>query len=339
MKIGVIGCGYWGPNLIRNLNSLDGVNVTAACDLRPERLSFIARQYPAVASLTTDADELLRSTDLDAIVLATPVSTHFPLGMKALGSGKHVLVEKPFTLTVAEARQLIELAEQKRLRLMVDHTFVYTGAVETIRDLISAGELGDLYYFDSVRVNLGLFQHDVNVVWDLAPHDVSIMDYLLAREPRAVAATGVAHFDNDIENIAYISAFYDNNLLGHIHVNWLAPVKVRRTLISGSKKMVIYDDTEPSDKVKVYDRGIEMIRDKDQIYNILVQYRTGDMWAPKVDLTEALKKVSREFYGCVSEDRPARTDGAAGLRVVRILEAANESMRQGGVAVELRKHG
>jgi predicted dehydrogenase len=335
MKVGVIGCGYWGPNLVRNFNALDDVEVAAVCDIRKERLEFISRQFPAIGLLTTDAKEVLHSTDVDAIIIATPVSSHFSLGMEALSNGKHLLVEKPLTATVEQGDRLIALAENKHLRLMVDHTFVYTGAVQTIKKLIDDGELGELYYFDSVRVNLGLFQHDVNVIWDLAPHDVSIMDYLLDRPPRAIAATGVAHFDSDIENIAYVSAFYDDNLLGHIHVNWLAPVKVRKTLISGSRKMIIYDDTEPSEKVKIYDRGIDLVRDKDQIYNILVQYRTGDMRAPNIDLTEALKKVSLEFYASIHDGRAPLTDGHSGLRVVRILEAANTSMRQNGQAVYL----
>jgi len=335
MNIGVIGCGYWGPNLIRNFAAMDGVAVTAVADVRPERLDFIRRRYPAIKLFTTDADEVIRSADTDAVVVATPVSTHFPLGMEILAQGKHLFVEKPFTATVEQAEKLIETAAARNVQIMVDHTFIYTGAVETMKRLIDDGELGDLYYFDSVRVNLGLFQHDVNVIWDLAPHDVSIMDYLLHRPPQAVSATGVAHFENGIENIAYISAFYDNNLLGHIHVNWLAPVKVRKTLLSGSKKMVIYDDMEPSEKIKIYDSGIDVVPDKDQIYNILIEYRTGDMLAPKVAVTEALARVSAEFVAAVNENRPPLTDGQAGLRVVRILEAANRSIRANGECIRL----
>jgi len=337
MKIGVIGCGYWGPNLVRNFNALDDVDVVAVADWRQERLDFISRQFPAVGKLTTDANDVLKDPTTDAIVLATPVSSHFSLGMEALANGKHLLLEKPMAATVEQAEQLIELAEQKNLRLMVDHTFIYTGAVQAIKKYIDSGELGELYYFDSVRVNLGLFQHDVNVIWDLAPHDVSIMDYLLGREPKAIAATGVAHFDSDIENIAYISAYYDNKLLGHIHVNWLAPVKIRKTLISGSRKMVIYDDMEPSEKVKIYDKGVDIVKDKEQIYEILIQYRTGDMLAPQIDLTEALKRVSTEFYSAIMENRAPLTDGHAGLRVVRILEASNQSIRANGKVVDLAK--
>jgi len=336
MNIGIIGIGYWGPNLVRNFAALDDVNVTAVCDFRKERLESIRKQFPAIKLFTTDANEIIKSPDIDAVAVVTPVSTHFPLGMDVLANGKHLFVEKPFTATVEQAEKMIELAEQKNLKIMVDHTFLYTGAVETMKKYIDNGELGELYYFDSVRVNLGLFQHDVNVIWDLAPHDVSIMDYLLDRAPRAIAATGVSHIDSGVENIAYISTYYDNNLLGHIHVNWLAPVKVRKTLLSGSKKMVIYDDMEPHEKIKVYDNGVEIAEDKDQIYNVLIQYRTGDMVSPKVDLTEALKKVTHEFYNAINENRNPRTDGHAGLRVVRILEAANESIRSNGKLIELK---
>jgi len=335
MKIGVIGYGYWGPNLVRNFNGLDDADVVAVCDQSEDRLKAVSRRYPGTKLLTTDSDELLKSPDIDAIVIATPVSAHFPLGMEALSNGKHLFVEKPFTATVEQAERMIELAQQKNLQIMVDHTFVYTGAVEIIKKFVDEGHLGEIFYFDSVRVNLGLFQHDVNVIWDLAPHDVSIMDHLISQKPRAISATGVAHFDSDIENIAYISTYYDNNLLGHIHVNWLAPVKVRKTLISGSKKMIIYDDTEPSEKVKIYDKGVDVVHSKDQIYDLLIQYRTGDMLAPRLDLTEALNKISQEFYDAVSEGRAPRTDGHAGLRVVKILEAANHSIRNNGQVVEL----
>ncbi len=335
MKIGVIGCGYWGPNLVRNFNALDGVEIAAVSDMRQERLDFIGRQFPAVKALTTNAEDILKSPEIDAVVLATPVSTHFPLGMEALANGKHLFVEKPFTATIEQAEKLIETAEKNNLRIMVDHTFIYTGAVRKIKEYIETGQLGEIYYFDSVRVNLGLFQHDVNVIWDLAPHDVSIMDYLIDRKPKAISATGVAHFESDIENIAYISTYYENNLLGHIHVNWLAPVKVRRTLISGTKKMIIYDDTEPSEKVKIYDRGVDVVHDRDQIYDLLIQYRTGDMLAPQIDLTEALKRASREFVDAINENRAPLTDGLAGLNVVRILEAANKSIRANGQVIEL----
>ena len=247
MNIGVIGCGYWGPNLVRNFQVQPETDVVAVCDVRPERLEFIGRMYPSIKRLSRDDNDILKTPDIDAVVICTPVSTHHNLAMQALQNDKHVFVEKPFTATSEEAREINELASKKGLTVMVDHTFVYTGAVERIKRAIDSGELGDLYYFDSVRVNLGLFQHDVNVIWDLAPHDVSIMDYLLNDTPQAVSATGMAHFTNELENMAYISTYYPNNVMGHIHVNWLAPVKVRKTLICGSKKMVVYDDMEPSD--------------------------------------------------------------------------------------------
>ncbi|MEE8577927.1 MAG: Gfo/Idh/MocA family oxidoreductase [candidate division Zixibacteria bacterium] len=335
MKIGIIGCGYWGPNLLRNFNALEDVAVESVADLNPDRLAFVKRFYPAVSKLTSDPNDVINDPNIDAVVLATPVSTHHPLGLKVLSQGKHLFVEKPLTASSDEAKELIDLAASKNLQIMVDHTFIYTGAVRSIKELIDTGQLGDLYYFDSVRVNLGLFQHDVNVIWDLAPHDVSIMDYLLAEKPKAIAATGVSHVESGVENIAYISTFYDNNLLGHIHVNWLAPVKVRKTLICGSRKMIIYDDTEPSEKIKIYDKGIDVSHDKDQIYKMLIEYRTGDMLAPKIDLTEALGQVAREFYDAVDQNRAPLTDGEAGLRVVRILEAANQSIRNNGDAVRL----
>ncbi|MEW5924369.1 MAG: Gfo/Idh/MocA family oxidoreductase, partial [Candidatus Zixiibacteriota bacterium] len=284
---------------------------------------------------STNCNDILHSKDIDAVVIATPVSTHFPLGMEALENGKHLLMEKPMTATTEQAEVLIETAERKKLTLMVDHTFIYTAAVMKIKEIVSSGELGEIYYFDSVRVNLGLFQSDVNVVWDLAPHDVSIMDHLLEQTPHSISATGVAHFDNGIENMAYISVMYDSGLIGHVHVNWLAPVKIRKTLICGSKKMIVYDDVEPSEKVKVYNKGVDYIKKREEAYDILVQYRTGDMLAPKLDLVEALTLVSQEFYDAINENRKPLTDGMTGLRVVRILEAANTSLKHGGKVIKL----
>jgi len=335
MNIGIIGCGYWGPNLIRNFNLLEDARVIGVSDLREDRVKYISRLYPNIEIITKDCNELLRHRNIDAIVIATPVSTHFPLGMEALENGKHVLMEKPMTATSEQAEVLIETAERKKLTLMVDHTFIYTGAVRKIKEIINSGELGELYYFDSVRVNLGLFQHDINVVWDLAPHDVAIMDYLLAQNARTISATGVAHFDSEIENIAYISIGFDSHLIGHIHVNWLAPVKVRKTLICGSKKMIVYDDVEPSEKIKIYDKGVDYVKSREDVYDILVQYRTGDMMAPKIELTEALGLVAKEFVSSISEKKAPLTDGKSGLRVVRILEAANQSLKQGGKVITL----
>ncbi len=335
IRIGIIGAGYWGPNLIRNFSLLDNVRVVALADLREERLKLMSRLYPGLKLVTGNSDEILHSRDIDAVVIATPVSSHFPLGMEALSHGKHLLMEKPMTATTEQAEVLIETAQRNGLILMVDHTFVYTGAVTKIKEIITSGELGEIYYFDSVRVNLGLFQHDINVIWDLAPHDVSIMDYLIDRPVKTVSATGMAHFDNQIENIAYISVGFDANLLGHIHVNWLAPVKVRKTLICGSRKMIVYDDVEPSEKVKIYNKGIDYIRNREEVYNILVQYRTGDMMAPRIELTEALSLVAKEFVDAIREQRKPLTDGQAGLRVVKVLEGANLSLRSGGKVVKV----
>ncbi len=335
MNIGIIGCGYWGPNLVRNFNALDDVTVAAVSDLREERLKFLSRLYPNIKLLTKNADDILHNKKIDAVVIATPVSTHFPLGMEALENGKHLLMEKPMTATTEQAEVLIETAEKKNLILMVDHTFIYTGAIRKIKEIVDSGELGEIYYFDSVRINLGLFQHDVNVIWDLAPHDVAIMDYLLGKKPEAVSATGVAHFDEGIENTAYMSIMYEKPLMGHIHVNWLAPVKVRKTLICGSKKMIVYDDVEPSEKVKVYNKGVDYIKKREEAYDILVQYRTGDMMAPRLEMTEALTLISKEFISAINEKRKPLTDGIAGLNAVRILEAANKSLRSGGKVVRL----
>jgi predicted dehydrogenase len=335
MNIGIIGCGYWGPNLIRNFNGRENVKVVGVSDLRDERLRFIARLYPNIEILAKDCNEILRHKDIDAVIIATPVSTHFSLGMEALENGKHLLMEKPMTATAEQSEVLIETAERKNLTLMVDHTFIYTGAVRKIKEIVAKGDLGELYYFDSVRVNLGLFQHDVNVIWDLAPHDVSIMDHLIDGKPRTISATGVAHLEPTVENMAYISVVYDPPLIGHVHVNWLAPVKVRKTLICGSKKMVVYDDTEPSEKVKVYNRGVDYVKKREEAYDILVQYRTGDMLAPRIELTEALNLVSKEFIDAVEHTRTPLTDGRAGYRVVRMLEAANRSLKEGGRVVEL----
>ncbi|MBI2369953.1 MAG: Gfo/Idh/MocA family oxidoreductase [Deltaproteobacteria bacterium] len=332
--IGVIGCGYWGPNLLRNFYELESCRLTWCCDARPERLRWVQGRYPTVRT-TTSWEELLRAPDVQAVAIATPVSTHARLAREALRRGKDVLVEKPLTASVREAEALVALAEQERRILMVDHVFVYSGAVRAVKEVIRRGELGDLYYFDSVRVNLGLFQHDVNVLWDLAPHDLAIMDYLLELEPEAVMAVGACNVGTGIENLAYVTIRFAGHLLAHIHVNWLAPVKARRTLLCGSRKMIIYDDTEPSEKVKVYDRGITFNGDQSLIHQALIEYRTGDMYAPRIEPTEALRRVCGHFLECVEARKAPLTDGEAGLRVVRLLERAEASMRAGGVEQRL----
>jgi predicted dehydrogenase len=336
LRVGVIGYGYWGPNLVRNFAESGGAQVATVSDMRPERRALVETRYPGVRAVA-DAEELLRDPALDAVAIATPVSTHFELGMKALAAGKHVFLEKPLAATAEEAARLIEEAERRRRVLLVDHTFVYTGAVRKIRDLVEQGGLGDIYYYDSVRVNLGLFQHDTNVIWDLAVHDLSILDFVLPVRPVAVSATGISHVPGKPENIAFLTLFFDSSLIAHIHVNWLAPVKLRRTLIGASQKMIVYDDLEASEKVKVYDKGITVSGDPESLYKLLVGYRAGDMWAPQLDATEALRTEVRHFLGCVEGREQPRTGGDAGLRVVRILEAATQSMSQRGRPVELAR--
>lgn len=333
INVAVFGYGYWGPNMLRNFYANKDAKVAYVCDLSKERLALVEAGYPTVKT-TTDHKEVMKDTSVDAVVISTPVSAHFPLAKEALESGKHVLLEKPMTTTVEESEKLVELAEKKKKTLMVDHTFLYTGAVRKMKELVQSGELGDIYYFDSVRVNLGLFQHDVNVIWDLAPHDFSIMDYLLQRDPERVSAVGVSHL-GDLENIAYVTVQYPGNLLGHLHVNWLAPVKVRTTLIGGTKKMIVYDDTEPSEKVKIYDKGVDYHQKKEDVYQMLVQYRSGDMLAPRLQATEALRLVSKEFTDSIGENRKPLTDGVAGLRVVKLLQASNQSIKEKGKVIEL----
>ena len=327
--IGVIGYGYWGPNLVRNFAEQAHARVAMVCDRRGERLPQVQRRYPTVG-VTTDPAELIAHPDVDAVVVATPVAFHFDLAMAALRAGKHVLVEKPIASTSDQARRLIDEAARRRLVLMVDHTFVYTGAVEKMRELTQAGELGDIYYYDSVRINLGLFQHDVDVLWDLAVHDLSIMDYVLQCQPTAVSATGLAHVPGQPKNIAYMTMFFEGSLIAHVHANWLAPVKVRRTLLGGSRRMVVFDDLETSEKIKVYDRGISVDPSPESVYQMLVGYRTGDMHAPQLAIREALHVEAAHFLDCIAATRRPLTDGEAGLRVVRLLEAASESMTNQG---------
>jgi predicted dehydrogenase len=334
IKVGVIGYGYWGPNLVRNFAESGGAEVSMVCDLLPDRLAKARARYPAIRT-TSDDRELIEDPNVDAVAIATTVSTHFDLALRALRAGKHVLVEKPLTSSSEQATQLIEEAQRLNRVLMVDHTFVYTGAVAKIRDLVMRGELGEVLYYDSVRINLGLFQHDVNVIWDLAVHDLSIMDYVLPFAPVAVSATGMSHVGGQPENVAYLTLFFEKSVIGHIHVNWLAPVKLRRTLIGGSQKMVVYDDLEPSEKIKVYDKGITVNQSAESVYQMLISYRTGDMWAPQLDGTEALRKEARHFIDCVEKGEQPLTDGESGLRIVQILEAATQSMSKRGEVIEL----
>ena len=334
IKIAVIGYGYWGPNLVRNFTETGQVQVVAVADRDPRRLSLLKNRYPAI-EVTADVEALLRRSDIDAVAIATPVSTHYDLGMRALCAGKHVFLEKPLCETTDQAERLIAEAQARNLVLHVDHTFIYTGAVRKMRELVTAGELGDLYYYDSVRVNLGLFQHDVDVIWDLAVHDLAILDHIFPDTPTEVSVTGVNHVDGRPADIAYLTLFYDSNTIAHLHLNWLAPVKVRRTLIGGSRKMIVYDDLEPSEKIKVYDKGITTGRREDNNYQQLIGYRSGDMWAPQLDPTEALRVEAEHFCGCVMDGQTSLSDGQAGLRVVRILEAASRSLSERGRPVRL----
>lgn len=336
IKVGVIGYGYWGPNLVRNFMEAPGSTVSAVCDLRSERLVQLRNRYPTIQA-ASDCHSLFQNPDLDAIVIATPVSSHFELAMGALKAGKHVLVEKPLAANSDQASRLIDEAARRKKVLMVDHTFVYTSAVRKIRELITSNALGDIYYYDAVRVNLGLFQHDVNVIWDLAIHDLSVMDYVLPTKATAVSATGISHIPGQPENVAYITLFFDEPQIAHVHVNWLTPVKVRHTLIGGSEKMILYDDLEPSEKVKVYDKGITVSQSPEAVYEMLVSYRSGDMWAPRLDATEALQIEAQHFVDCIENNKKPETDGTDGLRLVRIVEAAEKSLRARGQLVEIEK--
>ncbi len=334
IKIGVIGYGYWGPNLVRNFSETPGITVASVADLDPKKLEIVQKRYPGVKT-TSRFQDLLENKDIDAIAIATPVNSHFELGMAVLKAGKHLWLEKPMTETSEQARKLVNEAEKRNLVLMVDHTFIYTGAVRRMGDMVKSGELGQILYYDSTRINLGLFQRDVSVIADLAVHDFSILDYLLGEQPVAVSAVGTNHFPGTPENLSYITLFYDSGIIAHINVSWLAPVKVRQILIGGSKKMITYDDLEPSEKIKIYDKGISFTEDPQQIYEMRVGYRTGDMWAPKLDSTEALRIEGEHFVDCIENGKTPMSDGALGLRVVELIEAATRSMHQRGQSVEI----
>jgi len=332
LKFGVIGYGYWGPNIVRNLRGLDGCQVVGVCDQSPAARKRIQSAHPGVP-VYADPKELLASPEVDVIAVITPVWSHFELSKAALENGKHVFVEKPFTANVAQAEELINLAEQKHLKIMVDHTFLFTGAVRKIKKLLDEGVLGKLYYYDSTRVNLGLFQHDCNVLWDLAPHDLSIMNHLLHKDAEAIVATGQSHL-NGHEDIAFITAYYPDSMIAHVNVNWLSPVKVRTTLIGGEKKMLVWNDLEADEKLKIYDKGVD-VKNQEGLYNLLVSYRSGDMWAPQIEQVEALRLELSYFADCIRKDEKPFNDGCAGLKVVRMLEAATESLSTRGSLVYL----
>ena len=338
LNIGVLGYGYWGPNVARNFHAAAGANLVAVGDISEKRLVLAQNQFPFI-KVQKDPLDLIRSADVDAVAVVTPVFTHYEIAKEALLAGKHIFVEKPFTSTSAQARELIDLAAKKGLKIMVDHTFLFTGAVRKIKQVIDSGELGKLLFYDSVRVNLGLFQHDINVIWDLAPHDLSIMAHVIDKKPAALAAHGSVHFEGRYEDIAYVSIeFEGNGFIAHFHVNWLSPVKIRQTLISGDKKMLVWDDLNPDEKVKIYDRGVEVKSangNKNGIHELLVSYRSGDVHIPKLEATEALKAEAQYFVECVEKNQEPFNNGQAGLQVVRLLEAADESIKNGGKRIEL----
>ena len=332
IRIGVIGYGYWGPNIVRNLQGLDSTRAEMICDSSPAAQARARKAYPNVR-VVSDAKEILRSPDIDAVAVITPVWTHYELTKAALENGKHVFIEKPFTSSSAQAEELIELAARKKLTIMVDHTFLFTGAVRKIRELTESGALGDLYYYDSLRVNLGLFQHDVSVIWDLAPHDLAIMDHMIKGDPEAIVATGERHL-NGVEDVAFMTIYYPRNVIAHINVNWLSPVKIRTTLIGGQKKMLVWNDLVADEKIRVYDKGVQ-IASGEGIRDLLVSYRTGDMWAPQVEQLEALHVELDYFAECIMKSKTPFNDGHAGLRVVRMLEAAEASIQKRGELVRL----
>lgn len=332
MKIGVLGVGYWGPNLIRNFLINKNVKSVTACDLNDARTVFVKQKFPEI-KVTNDYDSFMKGKEFDIIAISTPVDTHYRVAKQALEMGSHIWVEKPFTSNSNQAIELIELAEKKGLKIFIDHTFIYTGAVRKIKETVDKGELGDIIYFDSVRINLGLFQSDINVIWDLAPHDFSIMNYVIDKKIVAVSANGIANFYGH-ENIAHISVYFEDNCFAHFHLNWTSPVKIRRTIIGGTKKMLVFDDMENFEKIKIYDSGVELT-EKQGIYEALVQYRIGDMYSPKVVQTEALSIAVNEFISALNENRKPLTDGIDGLNVVKILEAADISIKQKGKLITL----
>lgn len=333
INIGIVGYGYWGPNLLRNFSSVPHSVVRYVADVRNERLQQVKRLYPAVTT-TTNYDDLLNDSSLEAIVIATPVFLHYEMAKKALLKGKHVLLEKPMTASSAEAYELIDLAQRHNKVLMVDHTFLYTGAVKKMKQLVESGEVGIINYYDSTRINLGLFQSDVNVIWDLAPHDISILYYLISERPISVLATGISHLKNDIENIAYVTLYFQSDMIAHFSTSWSSPVKIRKILVGGDKKMILFDDLELTEKVKVYDTGYSAKTDEDK-RKILVDYRVGDIYIPKLEMREALAGLAEDFISAIINHTPPIADWKSGLDVVKVLEASQISIKQKGKEIKL----
>jgi predicted dehydrogenase len=334
VSFAVIGLGYWGPNLVRNLASSRRTRLVRLCDRDAARVEPLARQFPGAAA-GTDANDVFRDPAVQAVAIATPVDTHFPLARQALLSGKHVLVEKPMAATAAQAEELTVLARERGLVLLVDHVFLFSPAVKKLKSLVDAGELGELLFVDSVRINLGLFQHDVNVLWDLAPHDLSMIDHLVGRAPASVVAAGASHAGNGLEDVAYLHLDYGEGLLASVHVNWLSPVKIRHFMVGGSRRSVLYNDLDPSERLKVYDRGIDVAQDPEGRRQVLISYRSGDVLSPRLENVEPLRGLVEHFADCVEGKAESVSSGEQGLRIVRILEAAQESLREGGVRVTL----
>ncbi len=338
LNVGLVGFGYWGPNLARNIAQSRETNLAAICELSPSRREAAASLFPNV-ELVEQFDRLLDNPGIEAIAIATPTSTHYQLAKRALLADKHVFVEKPLTDSAATSHELVKLASARSLVLHVDHTFVYTGAVEKLKDQVQSGALGDLLYFDSTRVNLGLLQPDVNVLWDLAVHDLSILQYVCNRMAHSVSATGTRHPSASQYSAAFMTLFYEDHFVAHIDVSWLSPVKLRRTLLSGTKKMVVYDDIETSEKLKIYDSGVDFSADSESIREVLVSYRTGDMVSPRISGHEALAWEVSHFADCVRQLKPTRTDGRLGAELVAILEAATESLHQRGAPITIKRGG
>ena len=334
INIGVIGYGYWGPNIVRNFFSTSSCTIKMVADGRQDRLNLLAKIFPSIQGVR-DADEIINNKEVDAVVIATPVFTHFALAKRDLLNGKHVLIEKPMTSSVAEADELIDLAAQKGLTLMADHTFLYTGAVQKMKEIIDTDVIGKPHYFDSARINLGLFQPDINVLWDLAPHDISILTYLITEVPESINATGISHTRNQIENIAYLTVNYNSSFIAHFNCSWSSPVKVRQTLIGGDKKMILYNDLEPSEKVRVYDTGYNHKTEEDRT-RIMVDYRTGDVFIPKLSSKEALAGVADDFIQSVIQKKLPLSNALLGRSVVRILEASQESIKNKGKEIRIK---
>ena len=333
INVGIIGYGYWGPNLVRNFSLANNCNVIAVADPQLDRLIQLGRLYPNI-KVYTASNDLINNDEIDAIIIATPVSTHFELAKKALLHDKHVLLEKPMTTSVVEAEILINLAKARGLLLMVDHTFLYTGAVTKMKQLIEADELGEIKYLDSTRINLGLFQPDINVLWDLAPHDISILNYIIGEKPYSVNATGITHTNNEIENIAYLTINYQSGFIAHFSCSWTSPVKLRTMLIGGNKKMILYNDLEPTEKLKIYDSGYNHSK-KDDKKRIMVDYRTGDIHVPKLNTNEALLEMANDFITCIAENKVPKSSAQIGLDVVQILEASSKSIKHNGCEILL----